>query len=57
MKHSEFLIAVEIQDNGTRTLRPVGRVVRDVVVFDEAVPKGAMARLVAVDPAKLELKP
>ncbi len=56
MKRREFLIAVEVRDNGARTLRPVGRVVRDVAVFDEAVAKGAVARLVPVEPAKLEVR-
>ena len=56
-RNCEFILAVEVSEDGNRTLRPIGRVVRDVVVFNEAVAKGAIARLVAVEPAKLEVNP
>jgi hypothetical protein len=53
-KAKEYVVAIEITDNGARKLKPVARVVRDVVVFEEPVAKGTMARLVPVQSAKLE---
>lgn len=44
MRNRELLIALEVNDNGTARLKPVGRVVRGVGRFEEAVPKGGMSR-------------
>jgi len=56
MKHKDAILVIEVNGNGSRALLPVARIRSGVLIFDEAVPKGAVGRIVAEEPIRLEVR-
>lgn len=50
-------LAIEVQTNGTRNLKRIGRIRNGIVLFDETVPKGATGRIIPAAPLNSEVEP